>query len=161
MTNAQHLEAAAIELFIEHKLHYWKLAIVEKCSTATAVATCNYQDRTIYVNRLYTETHDLDRLMQTLYHEVAHVIAGADADHGPTWKRIARALGCRDPQANCTTSDEYRIQVYKYQVAVQHDDGTIEKIPNCLGIRRSKLTGRYVDGRPETKGKLIWVPFEI
>ena len=33
-------------------------------------------------------------LREVFAHEVAHLIAGYDADHGPHWKRIAMDLGC-------------------------------------------------------------------
>jgi predicted SprT family Zn-dependent metalloprotease len=34
-----------------------------------------------------------DELRETFLHELAHVLAGARAGHGPTWRVIARGLG--------------------------------------------------------------------
>lgn len=34
------------------------------------------------------------KAMDTFLHEVAHAIAGREANHGPEWKRVARSLGC-------------------------------------------------------------------
>lgn len=36
---------------------------------------------------------DPQQMRDTLAHEIAHVIAGIDAGHGPAWKRAARSLG--------------------------------------------------------------------
>ena len=54
---------------------------------------CNYTDRRITVSRYLAAKFDDDEIHQILLHEVAHAIAGADAAHGPKWKRIARELG--------------------------------------------------------------------
>jgi len=54
---------------------------------------CDYTRRRISVSRYLSARYDDDTNHQTLLHEVAHAIAGADARHGPRWKRIARDLG--------------------------------------------------------------------
>ncbi|WP_296198479.1 SprT-like domain-containing protein [uncultured Microbacterium sp.] len=54
---------------------------------------CNYTARRITLSRYLTTRYDDDTNHQTLLHEVAHAVAGAEAGHGPTWKRVARELG--------------------------------------------------------------------
>lgn len=54
---------------------------------------CNYTRRRITVSRYLAERHDDDDVHQTLLHEVAHAMAGPNAGHGPTWRRIADDLG--------------------------------------------------------------------
>jgi hypothetical protein len=54
---------------------------------------CDYTRRRISVSRYLSARYDDDTNHQTLLHEVAHAIAGAEARHGPRWKRIARELG--------------------------------------------------------------------
>lgn len=54
---------------------------------------CNYTDRRITVSRHLSARFDDDEIHQILLHEVAHALAGADAGHGPKWKRIAEDLG--------------------------------------------------------------------
>ena len=36
---------------------------------------------------------DPDQMRDTLAHEIAHVIAGIEAGHGPAWRRAARSVG--------------------------------------------------------------------
>jgi hypothetical protein len=41
-----------------------------------------------------------EQLWETLAHELAHVVAGHNAGHGPKWKAAARRLGLRHPAAS-------------------------------------------------------------
>ena len=41
----------------------------------------------------------VEQLWETMGHELAHVIAGHDAGHGPEWKAVAKRLGLRRPMA--------------------------------------------------------------
>jgi len=54
---------------------------------------CDYQRKRISVSRYLAARFDDDEIHQTLLHEVAHALAGHEAGHGPSWKRIARSLG--------------------------------------------------------------------
>lgn len=54
---------------------------------------CNYTDHRITVSRYLAAKFDDDEIHQILLHEVAHAIAGSEAAHGPSWKRVARELG--------------------------------------------------------------------
>ncbi len=54
---------------------------------------CDYSRKRISVSRYLAARYDDDTNHQTLLHEVAHALAGPGAGHGPTWRRVARALG--------------------------------------------------------------------
>jgi len=54
---------------------------------------CNYTDRRVTVSRHLAERFGDDEIHQILLHEVAHAMAGADAGHGPRWRRIAAEIG--------------------------------------------------------------------
>jgi predicted SprT family Zn-dependent metalloprotease len=54
---------------------------------------CDYTRKRISVSRYLAARYDDDTNHQTLLHEVAHALAGADAAHGPRWKAIACDLG--------------------------------------------------------------------
>jgi len=54
---------------------------------------CDYTRKRISVSRYLAARYDDDTNHQTLLHEVAHALAGADAAHGPRWKSVARGLG--------------------------------------------------------------------
>jgi predicted SprT family Zn-dependent metalloprotease len=54
---------------------------------------CDYTRRRISVSRYLAARFDDDDNHQTLLHEVAHAMAGAEAGHGARWRAIARDLG--------------------------------------------------------------------
>ncbi|MFF0909595.1 SprT-like domain-containing protein [Microbacterium enclense] len=54
---------------------------------------CDYTRRRISVSRYLAARYDDDTNHQTLLHEVAHALAGAQAGHGARWKRVASDLG--------------------------------------------------------------------
>lgn len=54
---------------------------------------CDYTRKRITVSRYLSARYDDDTNHQTLLHEVAHALAGADAAHGARWKAVARDLG--------------------------------------------------------------------
>lgn len=55
---------------------------------------CNYVTRTIGLSKGLATLNNEDQVLDTLLHEVAHAIAGAEARHGEQWKQTARSLGC-------------------------------------------------------------------
>ncbi|MBZ4487603.1 SprT-like domain-containing protein [Microbacterium sp. cx-55] len=54
---------------------------------------CDFSRKRISVSRYLSARYDDDTNHQTLLHEVAHAVAGAEAGHGPRWKRVAKELG--------------------------------------------------------------------
>ena len=54
---------------------------------------CNYNARRLSISRHYTKAADEAQVQDTILHEIAHVIAGSRAYHGPQWKKVARELG--------------------------------------------------------------------
>lgn len=39
--------------------------------------------------------NDFDEVNDTILHEIAHLLAGPEAGHGPLWRRIARQIGAK------------------------------------------------------------------
>ncbi len=52
-----------------------------------------HRDGRIVISTVFFGTSALDDLEDTVRHEIAHLIVGIDARHGPRWRRVARALG--------------------------------------------------------------------
>lgn len=62
-------------------------------SAKRRLGACNYAAKRITVSRYLVALLDDDEVHQTLLHEVAHALAGAEAGHGPRWLALARELG--------------------------------------------------------------------
>lgn len=55
---------------------------------------CNYKDRLITLSRTLCKLNDVDRVKNTVLHEIAHAIVGKEAGHGLEWKVKAMSIGC-------------------------------------------------------------------
>ena len=61
--------------------------------------------KTITLSRPYVLLNSEEEVLETILHEIAHVIAGPGAGHGPQWRKAARAVGarpdrCAGPEVN-------------------------------------------------------------
>ena len=52
-----------------------------------------HSDGRIKLSRVFIGTHAMEDLQDTIRHELAHLIAGLRAQHGPRWKAVAAELG--------------------------------------------------------------------
>jgi predicted SprT family Zn-dependent metalloprotease len=80
-------------LVAEHGLYDWRLAITARMTSAAGY--CHYQSKTISIAEWLTLRAGPAEIIDTVRHEVAHAIAGQDANHGPAWRRMAIELGAR------------------------------------------------------------------
>lgn len=81
------------ELRKDHALQGWRLVVDEKPQTRLGI--CRYRERNIGITGWYLRYAPWWMVEDTLRHEVAHVLAGSRAGHGPVWKRWAVLVGAR------------------------------------------------------------------
>lgn len=91
--------------------------------------------------------------MDTLYHEVAHALAGHAAGHGPAWKAWCRRLGAKPERLANLTSDERAI--------LSNAQGTPLWTVGCqdcgTSAHRHRLASNVkVNGRCARCGGLLW-----
>ncbi len=105
--NLQALEATAVSLMREHGLYTgrpggWRF----KWDNAKRRAgQTDFDNKVISMSRVLARLWSQAEVYDTLRHEIAHAIAGADADHGPRWKAAAVAVGAR-PERCAPVSDD-------------------------------------------------------
>lgn len=58
------------------------------------LGAAHFRTKRITLSRPLTELNDEASVRNTILHEIAHVLAGAQAGHGPQWRIQARAIGC-------------------------------------------------------------------
>jgi predicted SprT family Zn-dependent metalloprotease len=63
-------------------------------NTRVRFGSCNYRTRTISVSRHLTELNTWEDVANTVFHEIAHGLAGKRAGHGRPWKLHADSIGC-------------------------------------------------------------------
>lgn len=82
------------------KLKGWKLVIDTR--PKGRLGQCRYREQEIGISSWLLELNDADHreVIDTLRHEVAHVLAGPGTGHGAIWRRYAMAVGAK-PRATC------------------------------------------------------------
>lgn len=85
----------------------------------TTAAICQFEPLEIHMSRYFIDSPKVSEkeVTNTILHEMAHVIAGFEAGHGPTWKRIARSIGC---DAMRCTEPFLEAKNYKYVLKCGH-----------------------------------------
>lgn len=86
---------------------------------------CDYEHKTLKFSRgLVSQVDNLQRI-DTILHEIAHAIAGSQAEHGPGWKRIAKKIGAYPKAvARITASTHEYNYVWQTVCPAEHRYGT-------------------------------------
>lgn len=96
MTKTSHLlkiERLAQDLIRQHlpTEHGWKFAWGKG---KRSVGFCDWASREIRLSRFFAEVNTIERMRETILHEIAHACAGPRAGHGAAWKAECVRLGC-------------------------------------------------------------------
>lgn len=78
------------ELFAEFGITGWHVAFDNARQRA---GQTRYRSRTVSFSKHFVASNTAERVEQTIRHEIAHVLAGAGAGHGPIWKAKCRITG--------------------------------------------------------------------
>jgi len=125
-----------------------------------ALGICSFRDMTIQLSRTWTEACDEAMVMDTILHEIAHVLAGSMEGHGPVWKTYCRAIGA-DPQCFADIPIELlqavRSRAKWHVVYVPENKALpVQKI-KPMHRMGAPMWGKGVIGRPETIGNLFYI----
>ena len=78
------------------------LPVFQNGRLKTTLAKAVYEGGTLAPKAVHMGTRilggSLESRREVFAHEVAHLVAGFDADHGPRWVAAAKALGCSGSQ---------------------------------------------------------------
>ncbi len=94
----------ATQLLTQHGLHDWTVAYDNAKRRA---GQCRFHDRVVSLSAGLTRLHDEAEVRDTVLHEIAHALAGAQAGHGPVWREVAAAIGCS--ARRCVSPDAPRL----------------------------------------------------
>lgn len=115
----------------------------------------------LVLSQYWVDVLDEAEVRDTILHEIAHVLAGIRAGHGPAWKDVARSLGAR-PEA--CASPKARI-AYRYKLVCPKCgelDGGFHRRPTTkyahmkcgtpLKVVDTRTTGTYTLAKEERHG---------
>lgn len=84
------VEAIAHMEMAKHALTDWTFGFG---ATKRRMGICKYREKRIEIAEFHAANNPPETVLDTLYHEIAHALAGPRAKHGPKWKMIAVRLG--------------------------------------------------------------------
>lgn len=79
------------------------------CRSKRTVGWCKFDRKTIELSPYYLH-ETMEKLQDTILHEIAHAFAGHSAGHGPEWQRWCLIVGAKPQRCaiGYQTSAEYR-----------------------------------------------------
>jgi len=115
---------------------------------------CHYNTKTITLSEPLADSSSYAAVMDTITHEIAHVLAGHAAGHGPTWVEIHKSMGGPGTRTTlfCKEQEDLIASKYKWHV-INTLDGTVAY--RYLRKPRTNWSTAYIRGKPETLGKLV------
>lgn len=85
-----------------HGLEEWTLRFG---AAQRRLGACLEQPKIIEIARWHAAHDEPGQVTDTILHEIAHALAGANAGHGPVWKAVARRIGAT-PKARAEEKEE-------------------------------------------------------
>ena len=115
-----------------HGLEEWTLRFG---AAQRRLGACLEQSKIIEIARWHAAHDEPGQVTDTILHEIAHALAGANAGHGPDWKAVARRIGAI-PRARAEEKEEGR----------EHDAATKAKLRAGMQVSFRGRGGRRLHG---------------
>jgi len=90
-----HARALALSLMREHGFGHLEFEFSRSKSTLGRCHFLGGKPFKIDLSGVWLPSLEEAQVRDTILHEIAHAIAGADANHGPTWQRVALSIGAK------------------------------------------------------------------
>lgn len=134
--------------------HAWTFRLDNAKSRA---GVCKFGTKTISISWPYASMNTIDEVSDTILHEVAHALCGANAGHGPEWKACARRIGATPER--CVTDAAVRPEPH-YIGICGHCGHVAGKVHRITKQRRSMACKRCCDayngGRYSAEYMIAW-----
>lgn len=135
----------------KHGLHHWSFRFNGRLTRA--LGRCCYHNTTIELQPRYVELNSVTEVLDTILHEIAHALCPRDG-HGDKWKATAARLGATpSPYAG----EDVVVPPKKWRLVYVAECGKVEPL-RVYSNRRTNYSRAHLRGRPETLGRLRWIP---
>lgn len=122
---------------------------------------CNYDRKSVVLLHSLVEFGPPEAVEEIVIHELGHAVVGPGKGHTKVWANACADLGW----PNITQKYEgitllprnVTRTVFAYRLCYVAKDGTIELLDE-FSNRNPSLRNHQVTGRPETRGRLRWMP---
>ena len=145
MTTLFEAEKLAKDLMKHHGLDDWTF---QWNNTKRALGKCNGYRRVIYLSAIMTPLRPIERVKNTILHEIAHALVGVRHGHDYVWMMKALEIGCdgeRVSNDNVQVQAKYMVKCDCGQVHRAHRKPKREHWCRCKGRAFNPLeTLQYV-----------------
>ena len=120
---------------------------------------CNYKKKEIQLSRNSALHESMDKVLDTILHEIAHAMVGPEAGHGPIWRNVALVIGC-SVNVTADVSEAHGEALAKSITHVVVDTTRNQVVKTYLrkpsANTMNSIQNMFIRGRRfETKGKLV------
>lgn len=133
----------------------WKFAFNNRLKRV--LGRCWDSKRLLELSTAYVQANDEKLVLDTILHEIAHALSPGDG-HGKVWHATCVRIGAV-PKAAWKTKENCGLvsvkEKHKWRLAIKWD-GSLE-LTDYTRARRGNLSGSHLSGRPDTKGRLVWI----
>jgi hypothetical protein len=154
VSNLELAEVVARFLMDYYGLEDWEFGFNNR---KTAFGLCEYDKKRISLSKHYVEHRDPELTLMTIKHEIAHALVGSKHGHDAVWKSMFIKLGGHGKR--CGDVGEGTKEPDPKWVLIRKD--TMEVINKYFKKPRKNFENCWIHGKPETKGLLKLLPFEI
>jgi hypothetical protein len=111
MNRLKIVEELAHELMKQHGIDDWRFTFDR---AKTRCGCTDYSNKIISMSKYYVNDPSIsqENIVNTILHEIAHVLAGYEAGHTEIWRAVAKNIGCDGHTSNA----EWHGVPYKYRV---------------------------------------------
>ncbi len=96
--NEEQVRLVARFLMDEYALNDWNLTFRKMTRT---LGQCSHRKKRIQLSTYFISCKPLNRILNTILHEIAHALLPYEAGHGKTWRAMAERIGAI-PRARLT-----------------------------------------------------------
>jgi predicted SprT family Zn-dependent metalloprotease len=128
-------EKLALSLMKKHKLKNW---VFQFDNSKRRFGACNHTHKTISLSKSLVLLNDVDKVKDTILHEIAHAIAGYGAGHGQKWKDICIEIGAKPER--CYDTKDTNTPTLKYSA-----------VCGACGMKHEKARLKYKNARRSCK----------
>jgi predicted SprT family Zn-dependent metalloprotease len=146
-TDSMQIEDAkklTLNLMSRHGLSDWEF----KFHNAKRIfGTCYHTRKVIALSKELVQINDVERVTNTVLHEIAHALVGRGHGHDYVWKRKALEIGCNGQRCfteNDTVTVKYAVEAECKTCGKIFGFHRMPKVRRCCGICSSKFDEKQV-----------------
>lgn len=146
MITKKHIKETVLNEYIAY-LSDWNVnpvirlnEIIIKNTRALGIASSNGN---ITINSSFVGTELYDELIDTIRHEIAHLVVGINQGHNNVWKACCLRIGCNPNRSTNVKDEKFITNHYNYALYAEFVDGS-----EILVGRYKRRSQKFIKAKP-------------